>query len=178
MSTAHATITFHRIDPERESTLLAVLRVHGFRFEYVDTVAAPLRLFRTYGVRDTSTLICDTLGTLIRRLDRTAVFTIGQDPNEEFVGQLLVSDPDLGDFSCAADEEGTPLLPITALQRSVDIARSAVSAGVPAAAAFTELDRVTGGPWWRHVDALLAARTNSTTGTAGAPSEAGRDTAA
>lgn len=175
MSTAHATITFHRIDPERESTLLAALRVHGFRFEYVDTVTAPLRLFRTYGVRDASTLICDTLGTLIRRLDRTAVFTIGQGPNEEFVGQLLVSDPDLGDFSCAADEEGTPLLAITALQRSVEAARNAVSAGVPAAAAFTELDRLTGGPWWRHVDALLAAhiRNSSITTAAAAPLSSG-----
>lgn len=166
MSTAHATITFHRTDPEREATILAALRVHGFRFEYVDSVTAPLRIFRAYGTRDADTLICDQLGTLMRRLDPSAVFTICQDPNNQFVGQRLTSDPDLGDYCCPADEEGTPLLPVTELRRAVDAARRAVTAGVDAATAFVELDRLAGGPWWRRLDELHARGTDST-GSAG-----------
>lgn len=165
MSTAHATITFHRFAPEREAAILAALRVHGFRFEYCDTVTAPLRLFRTYGVRDADTLICDTLGTLMRRLDRSSVFTICQDPNHEFVGQLLTSDPDLGDFCCAADEEANPLLSVVAMQRATDAARRAVAAGGDAATAFGELDRLSGGPWWRRVDELHGHATSNTTST-------------
>lgn len=167
MSTAHATITFHRAHPDRERTILAALRVHGFRFEYIDAVAAPLRLFRTYGVRDADTLICDQLGTLMRRLDRSAVFTICQDPNNEFVGQMLTSDPDLGDYYCHADEEGTPLVPVTEMRRALAAAQLAVGAGVDAATAFTELDRLTGGPWQRRVDELRSPGTHATSTTAG-----------
>lgn len=167
MSTASATITFHRVNPDRESTILAALRVHGFRFEYIDAVTAPLRLFRAYGVRDADTLICDQLGTLMRRLDRSAVFTICQDPNHEFVGQILTSDPELADYLCHADEEGTALVPVTEMRRAVKAAQLAVAAGVDAATAFTELDRLTGGPWRRRIEQLRvpgADTTGTTTG--------------
>ena len=170
MSTAHATITFYRADPSREATILAALRVHGFRFEYIDTVTAPLRLFRAYGVRDADTMICDQLGTLMRRLDSRAVFTICQDPNNEFVGQMLTSNPELGDYQCHADEEGTPLLPVTEMRRAVDAAWRAVAAGVDAATAFAELDRLTGGPWWRRLHDLRTPDPASTDTTAGATS--------
>ena len=170
MSTAHATITFHRADPDREAAILAALRVHGFRFEYIDSVTAPLRMFRAYGTRDADTMICEQLGTLMRRLDSSAVFTICQDPNNEFVGQMLVSDPDLGDYCCHADEEGTPLLPVTEVRRGVEGARHAVTAGVAAATAFAELDRLTGGPWWRRLAELRTQNTADTT--AGATSDA------
>lgn len=154
MSTAHATITFYRFDPAREHTILAALRIHGFRFEYVDTVAAPLRMSRTYGVREASTLICDQLGTLMRQLDRSAVFTICQNSNHEFVGQVLTSDPELGDYVCPADEEGAVLVPAAEMRRAVNAAQLAVAAGVGAATAITELDRLTGGPWQRRVEEL------------------------
>ena len=165
MSTAHATITFHRADPDRESTILAALRVHGFRFEYIDAVTSPLRLFRAYGMRDADTLICDQLGTLVRKLDRSAVFTICQDPNNEFVGQLLVSDPDLGDFHCHADEEGTPLVPATEVRRAAETAHHAITAGVRAPAAFRQLYRLTGSPWWQRIDELRAGSAETTTTT-------------
>lgn len=157
MSTANATITFYRADPEQAPTILAALRVHGFRFEYVDTVTAPLRLSRPYGTRDADTMICEKLSTLMRRLDHTAVFTICQDPNHEFVGQTLTSDPDLGDYCCAADEEATPLLPATEVRRATETARLAVTAGVETAAAFRELERLAGTPWQHRITAAQAA---------------------
>lgn len=156
MPTAPATITFHHADPGHAPTILSALRIHGFRLEYSEAVTAPLRLFTAYGVRDASTMICTQLGTLIRRLDHSAVFTICQKLTGELVGQKLVSDPDLGDHVCPVDEEGTELLAVDTLRHTITAAREAITGGGDPAGAFTALDRLIGGPWQRQI-ALLRA---------------------
>lgn len=156
MPTAPATITFHHADPDRAATILAALRIHGFRLEYHEAVTAPLHLFTQYRVRDASTMICTQLGTLIRRLDHSAVFTISQELTGEFVGQKLISDPDLGEHVCPIDEQGAELIAADTLRHTITAAREASTAGGAPADAFTALDRLTGGPWQRQI-ALLRA---------------------
>ena len=156
MPTAPATISFAHVNPARAATILAALRIHGFRLEHTDPVTSPLRRFTEYGVRDATTMICTQLGALIRRLDHSAVFTIGQEPTGEFAGQQLISDPDLGEHLCALDEEGTELITVPALRHGIDTARHVLAAGGAPADALTDLDRLTGGPWHRQL-ALLRA---------------------
>lgn len=156
MPTAPATITFHHADSGRVATILAALRIHGFRLEYSQVVTVPLRLFTQYRVRDASTMICTQLGTLIRRLDHSAVFTICQELTGEFVGQKLISDPELGEHLCPVDEEAAELIAVDTLRHTITAAREAITPGGDPADALAQLDRLIGGPWQRQI-ALLRA---------------------
>ena len=159
MPTAPATITFAHANPDRAATILAALRIHRFHADGHGPATAPLRMFTRYRVPDVTTTICSGLGTLIRRLDRSSVFTVRQNLCGEFAGQQRISDPDLGDFFSALEEHGDELITARELRHGIDTARLIAAASTPVAA-LAELDRLTGGPWHRQI-ALLRAKGGS-----------------
>lgn len=157
MHTAPTTITFHRADPAHVHELLDMLDGDGFRFEHSSAVVAPLHLFRAYGKHHAGTDICALMPPRVREIDPRAGFVICQDPTDEFAGDRIVCDPELGDFASAADGEGQPLIAETTLRAAIDEARAAIDRGEPDHA-IEVLDRAGGGPWRRHIEQLRRTR--------------------
>jgi hypothetical protein len=154
MSTSHAIITFHRADPTRVTELIELLTGEGFRHEFGgDEITTSLELFHTYGQHHAARDICQALPDRIRRINPSSGFTIWSGPNSDYSGEQITCDPDLGDFTSPADENGHPLLPAGDLRRALDAAFAA-SGTTATQVGLERLDRLIGGPWRRHIAAL------------------------
>lgn len=154
MSSAAATIEFHRADPQRLTDLAILLIGEGFHHRHTSTeIDAPLRLFEVY-LRDHAPVgFGRRLAAGIHRVDPCAGFTFHHEAVPERAAEQITSDPDLGEFTSPADELGEPLIPAHALQRALDPARHG---RIGAEELVRRVDQLCGGPWRREIERLDA----------------------